>query len=66
MMMSQGGTGSGSVGPAVRKVWEALYGVHGTAVEPRTAAIPGTAAPSSLPVFGKDGSILPPARKDGE
>ena len=29
MMVSQGGTGSGTSGPAVRKIWEALYGVDG-------------------------------------
>ncbi|GAB3866115.1 penicillin-binding protein 2 [Nocardioides maradonensis] len=64
MMMSQGGTGSGSVGPAVRKVWETLYGIHDTTVNPKHSAIPGVQAPSTLPVFGRDGSILPPARKE--
>jgi penicillin-binding protein 2 len=61
MMVSQGGTGSGTSGPAVRKIYEALYGVKGTAVRPRTAAIPGTVAPEQLPTFADDGSILPPA-----
>jgi penicillin-binding protein 2 len=60
MMVSQGGTGSGTSGPAVRKIYEALYGVKGTAVRPRTAAIPGTVAPPQLPTFADDGSILPP------
>jgi len=60
MMVSQGGTGSGTAGPAVRRIWEALYGVDGTTVNPKKSAIPGTTPPTALPVFGKDGSILPP------
>jgi penicillin-binding protein 2 len=61
MMVSQGGTGSGTVGPAVRKIYEALYGIKGEAVRPAAAAIPGAAPPTHLPTFAKDGSILPPA-----
>jgi penicillin-binding protein 2 len=66
MMVSQGGTGSGTSGPAVRKIWEALYGITGEDVDPRRAAIPGTVAPASLPIFLKDGSILPPAVRKAE
>ena len=68
MMISQGGTGSGSVGDAVRKIYEALYGIDGETVDPANAAIPGTVAPHRLPAFGDDGSILPPAlkREDGD
>ena len=29
MMVSQAGTGSGTSGPAVRAIWESLYGVTG-------------------------------------
>ncbi|GAB2983616.1 penicillin-binding protein 2 [Nocardioides montaniterrae] len=65
MMMTQGGTGSGSVGPAVRKVWETLYGIEAENVDPKKDAIPGGTPPDALPVFGQDGSILPPARKEG-
>jgi penicillin-binding protein 2 len=64
MMVSQGGTGSGTSGPAIRKIWETLYGIEGSTVKPRDAAIPGTTPPSALPVFSADGSILPPARKE--
>ncbi len=63
MMVSQGGTGSGTSGPAIRKIWETLYGVEGMSVDPGRAAIPGSTPPQRLPVFLKDGSILPPARK---
>jgi penicillin-binding protein 2 len=62
MMVTQGGTGSGTSGPAVRKIWESLYGINGMKVHPSTSAIPGTTPPSRLPVFAKDGSILPPTR----
>lgn len=61
MTVSQGGTGSGTSGPAVRRIWEALYGVRGDRVVPDAAAIPGVTPPAALPVFADDGSILPPA-----
>ena len=60
MMISQGGTGSGSSGPGVRAIWEALYGIEGEEVDPSQAAIPGTTLPKRLPVFQRNGSILPP------
>ena len=60
MMVSQAGTGSGTSGPAVRAIWETLYGVRGMTVDPRRAAIPGTTPPDGLPTFTDDGSILPP------
>src|SRR6476620_6463308 len=44
MMVTQAGTGSGTSGPYVRKIWEALYGVHGTSVHPRQALVPGIVA----------------------
>ncbi|WP_244932055.1 penicillin-binding protein 2 [Nocardioides sp. W7] len=61
MMVSQGGTGSGTNGEAVRAIYEALYGVAGDKVVPGKAAIPGTTAPAGLPTFTDDGSIVPPA-----
>jgi penicillin-binding protein 2 len=64
MMVSQAGTGSGTSGPAVRAIWESLYGVNGTTVTPSASDIPGVTPPSSLPTFMDDGSILPPGRKD--
>ena len=60
------GTGSGTSGPAVRAIWEALYGITpgGLDIDPSQAAIDGTTPPSGLPTFMDDGSILPPARKE--
>jgi penicillin-binding protein 2 len=60
MMVTQAGTGSGTSGPAVRKVWEALYGIKGSEVRTDKAALPGARPPSALPVFARDGEILPP------
>jgi penicillin-binding protein 2 len=64
MMVSQGGTGSGTSGPAVRAIWEQLYGVAGEGApkNPKKAVIPGVVQPDALPVFTDDGSILPPRR----
>src|SRR5215213_7115059 len=64
MMVSQAGTGSGTSGPAVRAIWESLYGIDGMDVDPKRAAIPGTTPPRGLPTFVRDGSILPPGRRD--
>ena len=41
MMVSQGGTGSGTSGPSIRKIWEHLYGIKGMNVKPSRAAIDG-------------------------
>ncbi len=60
MMVSQGGTGSGTSGPSVRRIWEALYGITGEEVRPARAAIPGSTPPDALPRFERDGSIMPP------
>ena len=65
MMVSQGGTGSGTNGDAVRTIWESLYGVRDGVVRPTQAAIPGTTPPAELPTFAEDGAILPPSRKEG-
>ena len=64
MMVSQAGTGSGTSGPAVRKIWESLYGIDGMNVDPSRAVIPGTTPPTALPTFMKNGTILPPAEED--
>ncbi len=62
MMVSQGGTGSGTTGDGIRAIWESLYGITGERVVPGRAAIPGVTPPDELPNFRNDGSILPPAR----
>jgi penicillin-binding protein 2 len=64
MMVTQGGTGSGTSGPFVRRIWEALYGVDGSSVDTRRALIPGVVEPERLPAFQPDGSILPPRPRE--
>jgi penicillin-binding protein 2 len=69
MQISQGGTGSGTSGDAVRKIWETLYGVHGDQVVPADAAEPGAQPPTTLPVFHANGEISAPVdrvRREGE
>ena len=63
MMVSQGGTGSGTSGPAIRKIWEHLYGIKGMDVKPAQGRDPGHHAARKLPTFARDGSILPPSTK---
>jgi penicillin-binding protein 2 len=60
MMVAQAGTGSGTSGPAVRKIWEVLYGVRGDKVVEEKAVLPNAQPPARLPVFAEDGEILPP------
>ena len=60
MVVTQAGTGSGTSGEPVRRIWETLYGVDGDDVKASKAAIPGTTPPRQLPTFAEDGSILPP------
>ncbi len=64
MMVSQAGTGSGTSGPAVRAIWESLYGITGEKVTPSDSAIRGVTPPAGLPTFMDDGSILPPGREE--
>ncbi|CAA9371304.1 MAG: Peptidoglycan D,D-transpeptidase MrdA [uncultured Nocardioidaceae bacterium] len=60
MMVEQGGTGSGTSGPAIRKIWEALYGIKGEQVRLDRAAQPGATPPAGLPVFHPNGQISAP------
>jgi penicillin-binding protein 2 len=60
MMVTQGGTGSGTAGEPVRHIWEALYGISDGKVREGDAAIRGTTPPQGLPTFSVDGAILPP------
>ena len=64
MQISQGGTGSGTSGDAIRAIWESLYGIHGMRVDRRAAAEPGAHPPIGLPRFEPNGRILPPARRE--
>ncbi|MFI0786472.1 penicillin-binding protein 2 [Streptomyces lydicus] len=56
MTISQGGTGSGASGPAVRNIYNALYGVDPKGeINPKAALLPKPQA--SLPKIESDGTI---------
>ncbi|MDI5973114.1 penicillin-binding protein 2 [Streptomyces sp. SL13] len=55
MTISQGGTGSGGSGEAVRHLYEALYGVHGSTIDKSKALLPNPEAP--LPRIGAGGVV---------
>ncbi|MYW03425.1 penicillin-binding protein 2 [Streptomyces sp. SID3343] len=58
MMVSQGGTGSGTSGPSVRKIYEALFGVDEKgAIDPTKALLP--TPPANLPQVKEDGTVVP-------
>lgn len=59
MMVSQGGQGAMTSGPAVEKIEEALYGVQKGAINPQAAMLPQP--PASLPQIRSDGTLVTPA-----
>lgn len=61
MTVSQGGTGSGTSGPSVRKIFEALLGLG----EYRQPVIAGGRPPTALPKMRQDGSFAPPPIRKG-
>lgn len=65
MQISQGGTGSGTSGDSIRRIWEALYGIDGERVRTADALQPGAQPPRALPVFHRNGSISPPKPQRG-
>ncbi|AZQ34736.1 penicillin-binding protein 2 [Streptomyces cyaneochromogenes] len=59
MTISQGGTGSGASGPAVRNIYDALYGVSDDgAIDKKKALLP--TPQKSLPKVRTDGTITSP------
>jgi penicillin-binding protein 2 len=64
MMVSQGGTGSLTGGPSIRKIYEALFGVTGSTVTPTNALLP-KGPPTALPKLTSAGRIVPKAAPFG-
>ncbi|MDD2858036.1 MAG: penicillin-binding protein 2 [Candidatus Nanopelagicales bacterium] len=63
MMVTEGGTGSKTSGPSVRKIYEALFGVSGRSVNPaRSVLVGGTPSPT-LPKVRSDGTPVSPKGK---
>ena len=59
MMVSQGGTGAGTSAPSVRKIFEALFGVDGSTVNPKNSVLAGNAPATALPKVRADGTVIP-------
>ena len=53
--VSQGGTGSSTAAPLVRKMYEGIFGLAGS-----PALLPGGQLPPTLPVVQPDGTVAPP------
>jgi len=64
MMVTEGGTGSKTSGPSVRKIYESLFGVHFGTVNPGSSVLVGGAPRDSLPVVRNDGSPVTPKGRD--
>ncbi len=53
--VSQGGTGAGTCGPSVRAIYEALFGVSGSAVDRDKSVLKDGAPASAIPAVTSDG-----------
>lgn len=66
MMVTQGGTGSKTSGPSVRKIYEALFGVNGQAVRAERSVLIGGTPRKNLPQIRTDGTpVVPRGRYSG-
>jgi penicillin-binding protein 2 len=55
VMVSQGGQGAMAAAPAVDRIWQAIFGMHG-----QQPLLPGGALPNGLPAFGPDRMVTTP------
>lgn len=55
LMVAQGGTGSGTSAPSVRRIYEELFGIRGGTIDPSTSILEGGAPTSKLPTIRTDG-----------
>jgi penicillin-binding protein 2 len=60
MMVSQGGTGSGTSGPSVAELYKTLFGITGNNVVLAKASPPGGHPTTRLPTVGADGTVVQP------
>ena len=60
-MVSESGQGATYAAPAVRKIWESIYGVSGGKIDKKKAAYPDGTPPAELPKIGKDGTVSAPS-----
>ena len=64
VMVTEGGTGSKTSGPSVRKIYEALFGVSGTNVDPARSVLVGGKPKETLPIVKPDGTPVGPMGQD--
>jgi penicillin-binding protein 2 len=64
MMVTDGGTGSGTSGPSVEKIYESLFGVKNGVVRPSASVLVGGQPKTSLPVVRSDGTPATPRGKN--
>ncbi len=55
LMVAQGGTGSGTSAPSVRRIYEELFGIRGGVIDPATSILKGGSPTYSLPKIRLDG-----------
>ncbi len=60
MTVAQGGTGAGTSAPSVRKIYEAIYGITGSTIDPAKSVLVGGAPKTTLPTVRKDGTPVYP------
>src|SRR5205085_10903767 len=58
VMVTQAGQGAGVAAPAVRQVWDGIYGL-----EHHPAALKGGMTPKTLPVISPEGSVYAPGTR---
>lgn len=58
--ISQGGTGGSNAAPAVRAIFDAIYGIKGGQVQPGSSAFAGGAPSGELPQIRTDGQVVLP------
>jgi penicillin-binding protein 2 len=63
MMVTEGGTGSKTSGPSVRRIYESLFGVTNGVVDPSASVLIGGEPQAALPVIGSDGTVTGPTGK---
>jgi penicillin-binding protein 2 len=55
MMVAQGGTGSGTSAPSVRKIYEEIFGIRGGTINPASSILMGGEPRNTLPKIRPDG-----------
>ena len=63
MMVTQGGTGSQTSGPSVRKIYESLFGINGKNINPNRSVLVDGEPLKSLPIIRPDGTPVAPKGK---